>query len=59
MFQTKLVEKITKHFLFNNFFLKNYEITWKNMVEADRPQMTIWRMHFACWITKSTNTHSE
>ena len=21
--------------------------------------MTVWRMHFAFWITKSTNTHSE
>jgi hypothetical protein len=21
--------------------------------------MTIWRMRFACWITKATNTHSE
>jgi len=29
------------------------------MIEPDRPQLTIWRMHFACWITKSTNTHSE
>ena len=26
------------------------------MVELDRPQMTIWRMRFACWITKATNT---
>ena len=31
----------------------------KHMVQPDRPQMTIWRMHFACWITKATNTHSE
>ena len=29
------------------------------MVEADRPQMTTWRMRIACWITKATNTHSE
>ena len=32
------------------------------MVEPDRPQMTIhviWRMKFACWITKSTYMHSE
>ena len=32
---------------------------WKNIVEADRPQMTIWRMLVACWITKATNTYSE
>jgi len=35
------------HFMFNNFFLffsENcavYETVWKNMVEPDRPQMTI------------------
>jgi len=29
------------------------------MVEPDRPQMTISRMRFACWITKATDTHSE
>jgi hypothetical protein len=27
-----------------------YEIMWKNMVELDRTQMTIWRMRMACWI---------
>jgi len=31
----------------------------KNIIEPDRPQMTIWRMCFACWITKATNSHSE
>ena len=29
---------------------------WKNVIEPDRPQMTIWRMRFACWIPKATNT---
>jgi hypothetical protein len=32
---------------------------WKNIVERDRPQMTIWRMRIACRIMKATNTHSE
>ena len=32
---------------------------WKNIVEPDRPQMTVWRMRFAWWIPKSTNIHSE
>jgi hypothetical protein len=32
-----------------------YEM-WKNVVERGRPQMTIWRMRVACWVTKSTNT---
>jgi len=24
-----------------------------------RPQITVWRMRFACWIPKATKTHSE
>jgi len=24
-----------------------------------RPQMTMWRMRFACWISKATNIHSK
>ena len=32
---------------------------YKNFVETDRPQMTIWRMRIACWIPKATNTHSD
>jgi len=24
--------------------------------EPDRPYMTIWQMHIACWIPKFTNT---
>ena len=32
---------------------------WKNIVERDRPQMTIWRMRIACWIPKATNTHTQ
>ena len=31
----------------------------KNIVELGRPQMTIRRMRIACWITKTTDTHSE
>jgi hypothetical protein len=31
---------------------------WENSVEADRPQMTIWRMRIACWVPKATDTHS-
>ena len=64
MFQTKVVEKIKTHFVFSNFFFlfENravYEIMCKNIVEPDRPQMTIWRMGIACWITKATDAHSE
>ena len=32
---------------------------WKNMVQPDRPQVTIWRMRIACWITKATNLRAE
>ena len=32
---------------------------WENIVEWDRPQMAIWRMRIACWVTKATNKHSE
>jgi len=34
-------------------------MTWKNIVERDKPQMTIWRMRIACWIPKATNTQSQ
>ena len=50
--------------MFNNFFfffqnLGVCVIMRKNIVEAGRPRMTIWRMYFACWIIKTTNRHSE
>jgi hypothetical protein len=32
---------------------------WENTVERGRTQMTIWRMHIACWVTQATDTHSE
>jgi hypothetical protein len=62
MFQTKVVEKLETHFMFNFFFFfRNhavYEITWKIIAEPGRPQITIWRIRIACWITKATNTHT-
>ena len=61
MFQTKVVEKIKTYILCSVFFLNRavYEIMWKNNVEPDRPKVTIWHMHIACWVTKATDTHSE
>jgi hypothetical protein len=58
----KFVEKIKKNTLimFNNFLSENraiYEIPWKNMVEIGRPQMGVWLMRLACWISKATNSH--
>ena len=32
---------------------------WKITVHPDISYMTIRRMHFACWVTKATNTHAE
>jgi hypothetical protein len=56
-------ENQSTHFMFNNFFFSEnravYEVMWKNTAQPDRPQMTIWRMRIACWVTKATNTHSE
>ena len=56
-------EKITKHILCSITLLAEsravYEIMWKNIVEPDRPDMTVWRMRIACWMPKATNTHSE
>ena len=56
-------ENQNTHFVFSNFFFFENrtvcEIMWKTIVEWDRPQMIIWRMRFASWIPKATNTHSE
>jgi hypothetical protein len=48
--------------VFNSFYFENHavcEIMWKNMVEPDRPQMTIWRMRIAWWLPEATDIHSE
>jgi hypothetical protein len=50
------------HFVFSNLKKKNCTvqgIMWKNIVERDTLQMTIWRMRFACRIPKAINTHSQ
>jgi hypothetical protein len=47
------------HFTFSNSFSENlaiYEIMWKNMVEPDRPDMTI-RLH-AGYISLQTHTQN-
>jgi hypothetical protein len=55
-------ENQNTRFVLNSFVFENlavYEIIWKNILEPDRPQMTIRRMRTACWIPKATNTPSE
>ena len=47
--------------MFKNLFRKSCrnEIILRNTVEPDEPQMSIWRMRIAYWITKATDTRSE
>jgi hypothetical protein len=63
MFQTKVLVKHKTQVLSSlTFFFENfnvYGIIWKNMVQPDRPQLTIWPMRIACSIPKATNTRSE
>jgi hypothetical protein len=56
----KFVEKIKTHLYIRYFFPQNlalYEIMWKNVVKPDRPQMTIWRMRSACYLTTVRYTY--
>jgi hypothetical protein len=49
-------------FVFNNYFWKIVPFldNVENIVELGRPQMAIWRMRIACWITKVyTHTHTH
>jgi hypothetical protein len=62
MFQKKICrETQNSHFISNIFFLNRavYEIMWKNIVQLDKTQMTIWYMLTECRKTKVTNKHSE
>jgi hypothetical protein len=64
MFQERVVKEIKAHIVLavtspppeNHAFL---EIMWKYIVEWGRPHAPIWRMRFAYWIPKATNTNSE
>jgi uncharacterized membrane protein len=56
MFRTKVVEKIKTHILCSVYSPSPrnrvvYEIMWKNVVEPNRSQMTIWRVRIACFST--------
>jgi hypothetical protein len=59
-FRKKNTEKIKTLVWLNNVFNHViYQMIWKNMLKPDRPQMTIWRVRFACWMHKAINTHLE
>jgi hypothetical protein len=48
-------------YLFIYLFFLNcavYEITWENIVERGKPQMTVLCMCIACWIPGAKNTHT-
>jgi hypothetical protein len=49
------------YFVFFYIFSPNravYETIRKKIVQPDRPQVTIWCIHIARWISMATNTHS-
>jgi hypothetical protein len=61
MFEIKFVEKIKTHILCSITFFEYpavYKLMRKDVVQPDRSQMAIWRMHNAGWIPKAINTHS-
>jgi len=31
----------------------------RNTINTERPQMTMWHMHNACWNPKATDTHPQ
>jgi hypothetical protein len=53
-------ENRNTHFSFITFFRKLCRF-WYYVVEAERPQMVIWRIRVACWISKATlaQTHAN
>ena len=66
MFQARFVKKIKTQFMAKSFHSLPaqsrtvYEIMWKDMVETDKPHISVTRrMCFACWVTQTTDTNSE
>ena len=53
MFETRVVEKFGTHILCSTTLFGKlccFYIMWENIVNRDRPHITIWRMRIACWI---------
>ena len=62
MFRTKVVEKVKTQIscsIMISEYHATYDMKWRNILERCILQMTIWRMHITCWISKATNTLSE
>jgi len=59
--QTEFVEKMKTHLMLNNIFQISWHL-WDNVEKVcatGQPWMTMWHMHIACWIQKSTNALSQ
>jgi len=57
----KVVGKTETYIWWSKIFFENravYEMTCKNTVDPDTPQVTVWSTRIASWIPKATNTHS-
>jgi hypothetical protein len=62
--QTKVVAKITTRILCSATFIRKSCRLGDKVEKYCRAGLAtdddiIWRMHFACWVTEDTNTHSE
>lgn len=60
--QTDFVEKITTYILRSITFIRHralYEITCKDIVESDSPQVKILRVRITRWIPTATHTHTR
>ena len=58
-FEKNFVEKIKRHIMPNFYNRGVHEIMWKNIVEPNRPQVTISHIRITRWIPKATNWHSD
>jgi len=61
-FRQKFQRKPKHTFYAQKLFSENrtvYGIMWKNTVQPDRRQMTIWRMYISCWEPKVTDIHLQ
>jgi hypothetical protein len=48
--------------MLNTFIFENSavcEMMWKNIVEPDKSQVTIWRVLIKCWIHVATNIQGK
>ena len=56
-------ENHNKYVIFNNVLLENRAVLWDNVKEYGIVRQAvddiIWRMHFACWMTKVTKKNQE